>query len=107
MIDALQQVVSQLEQLSPEEQANFVEEVQPLLLEHQRRETKRILVYQMSEDEFAAFLAERQVSKPYLAPDYRGIYYSDEEFEEALDNQFGQEEVELNEHEDSAPDANI
>jgi hypothetical protein len=84
MIDALQHVVSQFETLSPEAQTRLAEEVQALLFEYQRQEAERVRVSQMSKEEFATFLAERQVSKPYLVPGYRGIYYSDEEFDEAL-----------------------
>ena len=107
MIDALQQVVNQLEQLPPEAQAKFAEEVQALLLEHQRQEAERARVAQMSEDEFATFLAERRVSKPYLAPGYRGVYYSDEEFDEALRGWAGPEAVGLYEQEKLASNANL
>ncbi len=107
MIDALQQMVNQLEQLSPEAQAKFAEEVQTLLLEYQHQDAERARVAQMSEDEFAAFLAERRVRKPYLAPGYRGIYYSDEEFDEALRGLAGAEAVELHEQEKHASDANV
>ena len=61
----------------------------------------------MSEDEFAAFLAERRMSKPYLAPGYRGVYYSDEEFDDALRGWAGPEAVELYEQEKRASDANV
>ncbi len=94
MIDALQQVVSQLETFSPEKQAELAEEIQALLGEYQRQRAERARVSQMSQDELAAFLAERQVSKPYLAPGYRGIYYSDDEFNEALENRAGPEDQE-------------
>ncbi|GEM_PF-2992208 len=107
MIEALQQVVSQLEHLPEDAQAQLAEEVQALLIEYQRREAERVRVAQMSADEFAAFLAERKVSKPYLAPGYRGIYYSDEEFDEALRLWSGPEAVELYEREKNASDANV
>ena len=85
MIDALQQVINQLETLSPEEQARLAEEVQELVLKHQSYDAERARVSHMTKDEFAAFLAERKVSKPYLAPGYRGTYFSTEEFDEALE----------------------
>ncbi len=107
MIDALQQVISQLEHLPEEAQAKLAEEVQALLDEHQWREAKRVRVAQMTEDEFAVFLAERKVSKPYLAPGYRSIYYSDEEFDEALRLWSGPEAVALYEREKNAFDANV
>ena len=107
MIDALQQVVSQLEHLPEDAQAALAEEVQALLLKYQRREAERLQVAQMSEDEFAAFLAERKESKPYLVPGYRGIYYSDEEFDEALRLWSGPEAIELYEREKNASDANV
>ena len=77
------------------------------MLFRSRREAERVQVTQMSEEEFAAFLAERKVSKPYLAPGYRGIYYSDEEFDEALRVWSGPEAIELYEREKHASDANI
>ena len=107
MIDALQQVMNQLEQLPPETQAKLAEEVQILLLEHQRQEAERTRVTQMSADEFANFLAERRVTKPYLSPAYRGVYYSDEEFDEALRSWAGPEALKLYEQEKHASDANI
>lgn len=107
MIDALQQVISQLEYLPEDAQAKLAEDVQALFDEYQRREAERARVTQMSEDEFAAFLVERKVSKPYLAPGYRGIYYNDEEFDEALRLWSGPEAVELYEREKHASDANV
>ncbi len=107
MIDALQQVIHQLEALPPEEQARFAEEVEVLLEEHRRQQAERARVAQMSKEEFAAFLAERKISKPYLAPGYRGIYYSDEEFDEALRSWSGPEAIELYEREKNATDADI
>jgi arginyl-tRNA--protein-N-Asp/Glu arginylyltransferase len=107
MIDALQQVISQMEQLPPEIQAKLAEEVQTLLLEHQRQRAEQARVAQMSADEFANFLAERRVTKPYLAPGYRGIYYSDEEFDEALRRWSGPEALELYEQQKHASDANV
>jgi hypothetical protein len=107
MIEALQQVMSQLETLSPEGQARLADEVQWLLDEYQRKEAERARVSQMSPDEFAAFLAERQVSKPYLAPGYRGIYYSIEEFNEALESWSGPEAAELYKREKNTPNANV
>ena len=107
MIDALQQVVNQLEQLPPETQAKLAEEVQTLLLEYQRQQAERARVAQMSADEFANFLAERRVTKPYLAPGYRGVYYSDEEFDEALRSWSGPEALELYEQGKHASDANV
>jgi arginyl-tRNA--protein-N-Asp/Glu arginylyltransferase len=107
MIDALQQVISQLEQLPPETQAKLAEEVRTLLLEYQRQQAERARVAQMSADEFANFLAERRVTKPYLAPGYRGVYYSDEEFDEALRGGSGSEALELYEQEKHASDANV
>lgn len=84
MIEALQRVISQLEQLSEEAQAKIAADIQARLADYQHWEADQVRVTQMSEDEFATFLAERKVSKPYLAPGYRGIYYSDEEFLRAL-----------------------
>ena len=107
MIDALQQVVSQLETFPPEEQARFVEEVQTLFSAYQRREAERARVSQMTKEEFAAFLAERNVSKLYLARGYRGIYYSTEEFNEALESWTGPEAMELYEREKNTSNANI
>jgi hypothetical protein len=74
MIDALQQVVSQFETLSPEYQAQLAEEIINRLTKYQGYQADQARVSRMSKSEFAAFLAERQVSKPYLAPGYRGIY---------------------------------
>ncbi|HEY7347611.1 MAG TPA: hypothetical protein VH599_04775 [Ktedonobacterales bacterium] len=107
MIDALQQVVSQLETLSPVEQAKFAEDVQALFLKYRSYQAEQQRVSRMSREEFDAFLAERKVSKPYLAPDYRGIYYSDKEFDEALESWSGPEAVELYEREKNASDADI
>lgn len=107
MIDALQQVVSQFETLSPEEQAKLAEEVQALLTEYQRQRAERARVSRMSEEEFAAFLAERKVSKPYLAPGYRGIYYSIEEFDEALEALTDPEEWAEYQREKAARNANL
>jgi hypothetical protein len=107
MIDALQQVVSQFETRSPEEQAHVAEEVQALLSKQQSYEAERTRVPEMSEDEFAAFLAERKVTGPHLAPDYRGIYENDEEFDEALESWAGPEAVELYEREKIASDATM
>ncbi len=107
MIDALQQVMNQIETLAPEEQAKLAEEVQELLIAYQRRQAERARVARMSKEEFAAFLAERKVSKPYLAPGYRGIYYSTEESDEALESWAGPEAVELYKQEKKASNANV
>lgn len=107
MIDALQHVVNQLETLSPEEQARFAEEVQALFSEYQRQQAERARISQMTKEEFAAFLAERKVSKPYLAPGYRGIYYSTEEFDEALEAHTDPEEWAEYQREKAARNANL
>jgi hypothetical protein len=107
MIDALQHIISQLEQLPEIAQAKIAADIQVRLLDYQRWEAEKVRVSQMSREEFAAFLGERKVSKPYLAPGYRGIYYSDEEFDEALQLWSGPEAVELYEREKNATDANI
>ncbi len=107
MIDALQQVMSQLEQLPADAQARLADDIQALLSEYHHREDERERVSRMSQEEFDAFLAERKVSKPYLAPGYRGTYYSTEEFDEALRSWSEPEAVELYEREKRASDANI
>lgn len=107
MIEALQQVVRQIEQLPEESQAKIVAEIHARLVEYQRWEAERERVSQMSKDEFAAFLEERKVSKPYLTPGYRGIYYSEEEFDEALRLWSGPEAIALYEHQKNASDANV
>ena len=61
----------------------------------------------MSRDELAAFLAERKVSKPYLAPGYRGIYYSTEEFDGALEAHTDPEEWAIYQREKAARNANL
>ena len=65
MIDALQRVMSQLEQLPPEEQAEFADTMQHLLDEHKNR----ILVYgPHTDEEFEALLTELEQAVPEDVP---------------------------------------
>ena len=65
MIDALQQVISQLEQLPPEELAELANTMQRLLDEHKNR----VLVYgPHTDEEFESLLTELEQAAPEDVP---------------------------------------